>query len=79
MFEVSLSFIPLLFPVVICVCLSVVETNSNKLGAGENLLAIDVSVCYILKHKTGKVEMFIFIVLGVTSFSLKSEIIQFEK
>ena len=49
MFEVPTSFIPLLFSVVICVCLSVVQGKSDSGRSKENLLVTQV-MSYILKH-----------------------------
>ena len=49
-FDVPTSFTPLLFSVIICVCLSVVQGKVRLGRSQENLLVIQVSVCYILKH-----------------------------
>ena len=45
-FELPSSFIPLLFSVVICVCLSVVQGKEDSGKCKENLLVIQVSVLY---------------------------------
>ena len=53
MFEVLKSFIPLLFSVVVCVHVYVSQYFKAKSDSGrceENLLVIQVGVCYILKH-----------------------------
>ena len=46
--------------------------QSQTKRSEENLLVIQVSLCHILKHledSVGKCYLFIFIALGVTSFS----------
>ena len=45
--EVPISFIPLLFSVVNCVCLSVVQGKVRRGRSEENLLVIQVSVCQV--------------------------------
>ena len=51
-----------------------ISRQNQTLGGDENMLAIQVKVCYILKHleKIGKCCLFIFIPLGVTSFSFSN-------
>ena len=45
----------------------------SDLGGEKNMLAIQFNECYILKHvKVGKRYLFIFITLGVTSFSFSN-------
>ena len=50
-----------------------ISRQNQTLGGEENLLGIQISVCYILKHlEDRKHDLFIFITLGVTSFSLSN-------
>ena len=53
-------------------------SKQNQTAGDENLLDIQVSVCYILKHKIGKRDPFIFIALGVTPFSFFYTVRKFE-
>ena len=49
-FEAPRSLIPLLFSIVICVCLPVVKAKSDSRRLEEYMLLIQASLCYILKH-----------------------------
>ena len=50
MFELPASFIPFLSSAIICICLPAFQGKIRLQTGEENMLAIQVNVCYILKH-----------------------------